>query len=276
MNRIVRSVLVCSGAMLGIASLSAAQQFTLSDGNSSARFNTNTAAGQDQWVVNGLNHMNQQWFWIRAGTDTRENSLNTLVQQSVATVDTNAFSDNRVDTLSVLYRDTNNRFSVEANFTIRGGGGTSFLSDITEQLRITNIQSTGNLTLSLFEYVDLNINGTANDTSGAIQNGRVAVQDEAGLGSSEVVVTPAPSRFQVALTPAILNALNDAAVTNLTNAAGPVGPGDVSWAFQWDVTLAPGQVLLVSKDKQISIIPTPGSMGLAMIGAALLVRRRRA
>ncbi len=126
MNKFVRSVLVSSGAVVGLASFSNAQQFTLNDGNSSARFNTNTAAGQDQWTVNDMNHMNQQWFWIRAGTDTRENSLNTLVQQSVATVDTNAFSDNRVDTLSVLYRDGNNRYSVEANFTIRGGSGTSF------------------------------------------------------------------------------------------------------------------------------------------------------
>ncbi len=89
-------------------------------------------------------------------------------------------------------------------------------------------------------------------------------------------MTPAPTRFQMALTPTIVNALNDTAVTNLTNAAGPVGPGDIAWAFQWDVTLAPGQVLLVSKDKQIQIVPTSGSLGLAMVGAVLLVRRRRA
>jgi len=265
-----------AAAVLCAAGLASAQQFTLNDGNASARFNTNTAAGQDQWNINGTNQMNQQWFWIRAGTDTRENALNTLVQQMVQSTDTNPFSDNRVDTLAVLYRDANNRFSVETNFTLRGGNGANSMSDLTEQLRITNSQTSGNLTFSFFEYVDMNLNGDANDTSLTIQNGRVAAQADGSLVSAEAVVTGAPTRFQAALTPTILNLLQDASVSNLSNAAGPVGPGDVAWAFQWDFTLAPGQSFLISKDKQISLVPAPGAMALAGIGLLLSARRRRA
>src|SRR5215470_7904647 len=135
-------------AVLGAAGLCSAQQFTLTDGNATARFNTNTSAGQDQWTINGTNHMNQQWFWIRAGTDTRENALNTLVQQMAQSTDTNGFSDTHPDTLAVLYRDANNRFSVETNFTLRGGAGAQTFSDISEQLRITNTQTSGNLSFS--------------------------------------------------------------------------------------------------------------------------------
>lgn len=265
-----------AAAVLCAAGLASAQQFTLNDGNSSARFNTNTAAGQDQWMVNGTNQMNQQWFWIRAGTDTRENALNTLVQQMTQTTDTNPFSDNRVDTLAVLYRDANNRFSVETNFTLRGGNGANTMSDLTEQLRITNTQTSGNLTFSFFEYVDMNLNGDANDTSLSIQNGRVAAQADGTVATAETVVTSAPTRFQAALTPTILNLLQDASVSNLSNAAGPVGPGDVAWAFQWDFTLQPGQSFLISKDKQISLVPAPGAMALAGLGLLLSARRRRA
>jgi hypothetical protein len=262
-------------AALCIPGLASAQQFVLGDGNATARFNTNTAAGQDQWTIANVNQMTQQAFWVRAGTDTRENPLSSLVQVMAQATDTNTFSDNRNDNLAVLYRDANNRYTVETNFTLRGGTGTQIFSDLAETLRITNTQTSGTLAFSFFQYVNLDLNGTVSDANAVIQNARVALQEDGTLGSAETVVTSAPTRFQVGLAPTILNALNDAAVSNLTNAAGPIGPGDLTWGFQWDFNLAPGQSFLISKDKQITPVPAPGVVALFGAAAFTACGRRR-
>jgi hypothetical protein len=51
--------------------------------------------------------------------------------------------------------------------------------------------------------------------------------------------------------------------------------GNVEWAGQWDVELAPGEALQLSKDKMI--VPEPATLALLGGGAAavLLLRRRR-
>jgi len=99
------------------------------------------------------------------------------------------------------------------------------------------------------------------------------------FGRAETVVTPAPLRTEVAVygaTLATLAKLSDASADNLDNSTGPLGPADVTWALQWDVTVAPGGTVQISKDK--NIVPEPATLGLMGLGlvAAVVTRVRKA
>jgi len=50
----------------------------------------------------------------------------------------------------------------------------------------------------------------------------------------------------------------------------------VTWAFEWDPTIAAGQTFLINKDKNLSI-PEPGTLMLISIGlvGGLVFQRRR-
>lgn len=264
---------VCvAGVAASLSSAAALAQpiYTLQDLNSDASYNYGTQAGQFSWHINGVNHMFQQWFWYRAGNDGFERSIDTIPFVGAQLTDTNPFSDPRPDTLSGLFREQ--RFDLETNFTLRGSAGGTLASDITEQLRITNT-TTAPLPFTFFQYVDLDLNGTPADTVAQILNGNTARQSEGQIVASESVVTPQPSAVEVNFFANTLNSLNDGGITNLNNVAGPLGPGDLTWSFQWNFLILPGQSVIISKDK--SIVPEPGAMTLLGLGGLVAGRRRR-
>lgn len=261
-----------AGVVVCAASLNA-QVVTLYDGNAEARFDPDTQAGQDRWLVNGVNHMFQQWFWIRAGNDPFERSIDSLVKFTQQVTDTNTVEDPRPDTLSLGYREPGAaRYEVYGTFTLRGGAPGQTLSDIMEVLTIKNI-SNGPLTFSFFQYADFDVNGTAGGDEGQILIGRIPQQWDGAAFVTEAVETPAPSRWQIDFWPVIRASLTDAAITNLNNNGGPIGPGDLAWALQWDFSLLPGQEFIISKDK--IIVPAPGALGLLALAGIAGARRRR-
>ena len=115
--------------------------------------------------------------------------------------------------------------------------------------------------------------GTAGGDTAEILGGNTARQwdDAFPVQFNETVVTPMPSAFEVNTWPTLVNSLNDANPTTLSNFAGPQS-GDMNWAFQWNFTLAPGQSYIISKDKNIAV-PAPGV--LALLGLGLVCTRRR-
>jgi len=267
MTKFALSLIVAAG----FASASQGQIVTLADRNSTTIFDPDSSSGQSDWLVNGIDHMYQQWFWIRAGNDPAERDLSSLVKIAQTVTDTNPLVDNRPDTLNLGYREPGAaRYEVEATFQLRGGPNGQTLSDVVETLNIRNI-SNAPLTFSFFQYADFDINGTAGGDTGQILFGRIPQQSEGAFFATEAVETPAPTRWQIDTFPAIIGSLTDLLPTTLNNASGPVGPGDLSWALQWDFTLDPGQAYLISKDKQI--VPAPGVLGL--LGAAGIVAGRR-
>lgn len=271
-NRMLARLVAVAGAAMFSASAQA-QVVTLFDGNAEARFDPDTQAGQDRWLVNGTNHMFQQWFWIRAGNDQFERSIDSLVKIAQQVTDTNTIEDPRPDTLSLGYREPGAaRYEVYGTFTLRGGAPGQTLSDIMEVLTIKNI-SNAPLTFSFFQYADFDVNGTAAGDEGQILIGRIPQQWEGNAFITEAIETPAPSRWQIDNWPVIRNSLTDAAITNLSNNGGPVGPGDLAWSLQWDFTLAPGQEYIISKDKMI--VPAPGAVGLLALAGIVGARRRR-
>src|SRR5262249_25593325 len=126
--------------------------------------------------------------------------------------------------------------SVQVDYLLNGGIAGSHASDVAETINITNTTGSS-LDFHFFEYSGFDLNG--DDTSQVVNfaNANTVNQQGGGVVLSETVVTPAPSAHQAALFPVLLNSLNDGSPTTL-NGTNNAGPGDATWAFQWDTTIA--------------------------------------
>jgi hypothetical protein len=250
----------------------ASTQYTLSDLTSTATFDSDQ--GLVDWVINGKDYLNQQWFWYRIGegVSAREYSLNTLPSKQVKAFDNNF--NTGLDTLVLRYADAALGLQVDATFTLAGvptGSGTR--SDISENITITN---TGGdpLSLHFFQYTDLDL--CASGDSVLFPDAH-SVHQQASIGVvvSETVITPVPSYREVHEVYTTLNHLNDGAPWTLDGDLTQTASGDVSWAFQWDVLIPAGGSFQISKDKQIVPEPATATFLAGMISLMSLRLRRR-
>ncbi|MCY2928755.1 MAG: PEP-CTERM sorting domain-containing protein [Planctomycetota bacterium] len=235
--------------------------FTLTDANSSSLVDTGPA-GMTNWTVDGVNQLNRQAFWFRVGAAGGETNIGSLPLVSA--------SQPIPKYLSTLYQGGS--FTVEVMLLLTGGTQGSGTSDVAESIRITNT-STTSLDFHFFQYCNLHLNGQAVNTSVEIPGSNTATQTQGPATVSETADVPIPSRHEVGLYPNTLNSLMDGSPTTLSNSGGPIGPGDLTWAFQWDRTIAPGGSFLISKDKHV--VPEPATMSLLVIGGLRFLCRRR-
>src|SRR5262245_58397633 len=104
----------------------------LSNGNSSAQIDPNSQAGMFNWFVDGVNNLNQQWFWYRVGANP-EASINTIGAPSIVRPD--------AKTAYITYGGAGNGFSVEIDYVLTGQSAGSGQADIRESIRIHNFSS---------------------------------------------------------------------------------------------------------------------------------------
>lgn len=246
--------------------------YTLSDGNSSASINPSSQAGMFDWSIDGQNQLNQQWFWYRVG-DAAEQSVDKISVPSV--------TQPNPRTLYTVYNAPS--FSVEIDYVLKGfpAGG---ISDIAETISIQN-HTDAALDFHFFQYSDFNLLGNPAGESVELGKNRQGLYNEAyqakgTLGITETVAAPGANHGEAALSPATLLKLNDGIASNLDDDAGPVGPGDATWALQWDVTIPAHGGFLISKDKYLSVVPEPSAVilatfGLLCLGGAVLRRKMR-
>ena len=272
----VRRIIVSAAVVAALVAMAPprahAAPIALSDLNSSVSIDPDSQNGVYSWVVDGTSQLFQQWFWYRIGSTGPESSIDTISAANALVNNTNHNPGN--DTADILY--TNGTLSVDVTYSLRGGPAGSRQSDLGEQVVITN-NSQSALDLHFFQYSDFDLGGTFQGDTGSFVNPNTADQhDIAGTTYlSETVATPAPDRYQFGLYPNTLNQLNDGVATTLND--NPSATGDVTWAFEWDRTVAPGQSFLISKDKRIGV-PEPATLflfGTALIGAARASRRRK-
>jgi hypothetical protein len=272
---------ILSGAGVFVAAIagyfvpsSNAALFTLVDDNSTATFDTSSQANAYEWNVDGRDQLFQQAFWYRIG-NVAEQSLDTLPHPIEGMTDTNF--DGNPDTLFVRYNGAG--FRVEVRYTLDGGLVGSRASDIAEQISISNLGAVP-LDFHFFQYSDFDLNATAGNDTAVFPNDNAVVQSEGSASIAETVITPIPDHREIDFYPLILAKLNDAVATTLTDTPPEdvnFGPGDVTWAYQWDFLLPVGGTFQISKDKNLIGIPEPATVAiLAMgVGLALAHWRRR-
>jgi hypothetical protein len=245
----------------------------MTEGNSVVQMNVASQAGMFNWFVDGTDHLAQQWFWYRVGSSGGEASINSIGTPSVVTP--------AVDEVRVSYSHAS--FGVEVSYQLAGGVAGSGVSSINETILLTNPTATP-LNLHFFQYSDFDLGSPANDrvqlgtNSVGLFNFAYQYNDQISLfedvGNAVGTVAPGATHGQASAFPNILNSLNDANPTTLADNQNVVGPGDVAWAFQWDLTIAPGGSATISKLKSLTV-PEPSSAALLGLGALALAIRRR-
>lgn len=257
------AVVVVAALALGSARADAAV-VTLTDGNSVASVDTDSQAGMFNWLIDGQDQMAQQWFWYRIG-DGPEASINTISA---------AVNAGGGPFLSSTY--TGNGFTINVRYLLTGGLPGSGASDIAETITINNLGQTA-LDFHFFQYSDFDLCNTIGGDTATFVNVNAVQQVDGACHLSETVITPSASHREAGIFPSTLVRLNDGLPTTLADNAG-AGPGDATWAFQWDFILNPQGTFQISKDKRIGAVPEPASLlllGSGLLGGLKAVRRRR-
>ena len=249
-----------TGLFAAQTSLVTAQIVPLTDNNSTALVDTSSQAGMFNWTVdNSANQLYQQWFWYRIG-NTAEHSIDTISAPVI--------SQPAANILNATYN--NGTISTRVQYTLAGGAIGSGHSDIGEIITINNLTANP-LDFHFFQYSDFDLDNPGNDTVqiGGQFNGKFYAVSQQDLGTltENMDTVSGANRAEVGFFASTLNNLNDANPTTLNNNLGPIGPGDVTWAFEWDFTLQPGGSFQISKDKLLSVtVPEPSSVALMACG----------
>jgi hypothetical protein len=224
-------------------------------------------------VVGGADHLASQSFWVRTQNDTRELSLASLYQSSSGAGNYAQASFG----VSGLY-------SITISYTLTSQSLDK--AQIVESILIKNLSSSS-LGLNFFQYNNFDLGGDGGGDYGRVLTGNnglftVGQTIQPGLANvledleSDVQTNPGANFAQVASFDDIFTFLQDANIDNLNNDAGPKGPGNIEFAFQWDLNLGaaegPGSETLISKIKtlDVTVIPEPGVASLLLLGLGFL------
>ena len=258
----------------GLVFQSEAQIYTLSQNGSTAQIDAGSQAGLFNWSVGGVGQVAQQWFWYRVGSAGPESSIDTISPVSETSSGANK--------ATLTY--ANSTISVKTAYSLLApGNGTATLS---EQITVMNTSGVSQ-DYHFFQYSDFDLGGVPGNQSVQFYSNGATNSDgsplyyeviQTGANGSLVETANAPGassmEVQAGYFPATLNQLNDGVLTTFNNTSLGAGPGDVTYAYEWDATLAPGTSLLISK---LMSVPEPSSMALIASGMLALawLRRRR-
>jgi hypothetical protein len=253
-------------AVVGLVIQSDAQLYSITNKNSILDINAASGpGGVNNWKIDGVDQLNLQWFYYRIGSAGPEYPLEAI--SSTPTIGTGSKS------LTLTY--ANSAFSVRTVYSLTGGNLGSGTGQLDEAITINNTSASA-LDFHFFQYSDFNLgNATGGQTVQFYKNPSglpyYSVQSD---GSRSVTETVSPaSHIEAALYNQTLASLTDGSPTTLNDIAS-AGLGDVTFAYQWDFTLAAGGSFQIQK--LIGVVPEPSSLALISSGMlALAIFRRR-
>lgn len=255
-------------AVLALPGTGLTQVVTLNDGNSSVDVDLGSSAGMYSWYVDGISHLNSQWFWFR---------LNNGLAAPINSLGAPTYTASG-NTLQATYSGVD--FCLGIEYVLSGGANGSGISQILESIRVTNHWASP-LDFHLFQYSDFNLGGSpGGDNVDIFPTGTgydFVSQYEGMTEIQEAITLPEADGAEAAFAGSTLASLGGIAGYNL-NGNTSVGPGDVTWSLQWDTTIGVGGGFDVFKNKALSVTPIPEPSGLALIALGLsvwgLARRR--
>src|SRR5262245_54932110 len=151
-RRRVKSALAgaLSLTICGLSAVPASAAITpLVDGNSSIAIDTGSQQGLFSWVVDGQNQSFQQWFWSRIGNVGPESSIDNISAAALFQPDAR--------TLNATFQ--NSSLQIQIIYSLMGGTPGSGSSDVSEQIRITNMTGSP-MDFHFFQYVDFDLLNT--------------------------------------------------------------------------------------------------------------------
>jgi len=254
--------------ILSFGSSASAQIVTLTSGNSSSQIDLGSQTGMFNWIIDGVNVLNQQSFFFRtnpAGTGTSISPYSSFTQPTASSV-------------SATYITPS--FNITTVYNLVGQAAGSGTSDIAEQIKIQN-NTAAPLPFNFFQFanfagngiVELGQNSHGFFNEAFISGGGLVVTENLDTG-----ISPGADKGQVGLAGAILGDITGTPGFNPDN-TDTTGPG--AWVLEWQRTIGANSSLIISKDlNAVGVAPEPPawslvSMGLVALGALRHYRSRR-
>lgn len=203
----------------------------IQDGGVIFRYDITGEAGAltDFEVPAGTDHLAASWWWYRVSGDAAESRLPPPDGESYVG-----------DRAVLTWNDVDGRgFGLTLVTTVRDGSGGDGLTGVAiSQVTIHN-PGGAPLALDLFFHANINLTGTSPSDVASLISANNHILIEEGLTNAEMFGLGGGA-YEVAIAPAIQDALNDGASTNLSNSGLPFGPGDFSGALQWTLNAPAG------------------------------------
>ena len=184
-----------------------ATTYSLASNNSSALLDLGSSAGLENLTVDGVNQVNQQWYWFRVGGGGPQMDLSQITTSPFVTI-------NNGNLLTALYTNSTLTYGVQVQYTLAGQATGSGKSGLNETARVFNFSTNTSLSFHLFLYSDFVLRGApyASDqyvqegTSGGVSTS-VQTLGNFGVGTNNfTAITPA-NEMEAALYNQTLNEL---------------------------------------------------------------------
>lgn len=251
-----------------------AQNFLISENNSSLGLNiTNSGSGPtglSSWSVDGVNQLDRLSFFYRIGGG-QEYALDNITSSPLVNL-----SGNNIE---VTY--ANATFGIKFSYTLAGYASGTGRSGATLGVNIINYQASP-LDFHLFQYSDFDLGGNTGgqtvDFLKALGKFNRAAQTGSGLSlintfTGTAIPNPTPLIEASLYNTTLLN-LMDLSQTAFNSLSTNAGPGDVTYAIQYDLLLGAGESFALSEEFSL-IVPEPATAALLMVAAGCLAITRR-
>ena len=285
----IRTLLLAGSCVIAAAGITTAD-VQLVDLGSEVWINPDSQAGVYDWIVSGQDQLYQQWYWVEVNGQ----------RFSIDAIGPAVVSQPTANTAVATYNDAVNNFSLEVSFELTGTDFASAQSLLKEAVTIQN-NSGSDLNISLVMYSDFDLGNTLVDEAASLwglndshfvfgdTKGWTTATQTNGVYSHSAIFNGWPLLGEIGVFDATLTKLNTtldpldadaSAVLPLTAGSttlseyGPFGPGDMTYAVQWDFVIVDGDSAGIGVDKRL-VTPEPGTAMLSLIGLVMLLRVRK-